>query len=554
MQVVVTRFGNGYVVLHFGRPVADQDADSFPVVFVGAESVAAVECLCLDQNKLRLIRLCFVFELSDGELDLTALTGLDERLNQVVRGVFSCLLQYMICGAGFELVDRLLLSAYRLVDLGLFCAKRGGTNFNLVPLRDHLVVVHRVRTLEDAGQRVVVARGDGIEFMVVAAGASKRHAHEGASQRVELFVDDVHLHLPPVILGEHFGPNAEETGGNVARVPCRFRFVSERLQQVAGNLFPDKLVVRLVLVERINDIVAVAECVDVGEVFVEAIAVGIAGDVEPVATPFFAVMRRGQKPIDDPAECIRRFVSEEIGDFLHRWRKAGQVVGGPANESALGCGRCGLELIGLKPGKNEKVEILPWPSAGLHRGECRLAWPAEGPKLARLGKVDLLGLGLGQAPVARVGCTHLDPLLEVGDDTLGQTRLGRHHQFGVEVGDRPVEIALVRLAGDDRGQAGLTATADCLAQVEPQLALEFALLLRIGRVALVAVLDEDRPDFLFKKLDALIRRHVSRRGKKTGCGKKGFGNASHQPRGGRGVISRRSRRCETAAGCCGPAV
>ena len=64
--------------------------------------------------------------------------------------------------------------------------------------------------------------------MVVAAGASKRHAHEGASQRVELFVDDVHLHLPPVILGEHLGSDAEETGGNVACVPCRFRFVTGR--------------------------------------------------------------------------------------------------------------------------------------------------------------------------------------------------------------------------------------------------------------------------------------------------------------------------------------
>ena len=181
-----------------------------------------------------------------------------------------------------------------LVDLGLFCAKRGGANLDFVPLGNHLVVVHRVCALEDAGQRVIVARGDGIKFVVVAAGASKRHAHEGAAQRVELFVDDVHLHLPPVILGEHLGPDAEESGGNVTRVPCRFRLVTGRLQQVAGDLFPDKLIVRLVLVERVDDVVAVSERVDIREVFVEAVAVGIAGDVEPVASPFFTVMRRGQ--------------------------------------------------------------------------------------------------------------------------------------------------------------------------------------------------------------------------------------------------------------------
>ena len=267
-----------------------------------------------------MIPLCFVFELSDGMLDLTALTGLDERLNQVVRGVAPGLLDRSARCLAFELANRLLLFAHRLVDLGLFCSKRGGADLDLVPLRDHLVIVHRVRTLEDAGQCVIVARGDGIKFVVVAASASKRHAHEGAAQRVELFVDDVHLHLPPVILGEHLGADTEESGGNVTRVPCRFRFVSGRLQQVAGDLFPDKLVVRLILVERIDDVVAVAERVDVREVFVEAITVGIAGDVEPVASPFFAVMRRGQQPVDDPAECVRRFVGEKIGDLLHRRR------------------------------------------------------------------------------------------------------------------------------------------------------------------------------------------------------------------------------------------
>ena len=340
--------------------------------------------------------------------------------------------------------------------------------------------------------------------MVVATGAAERHAHERAAQRVELFVDDVHLHLTPVILGQHFCANAQEAGGDVARVPCRFRLFTGRLQQVARDLFPDELIVRLVLVERVNDIVAVAECVDIGQVFVEPVAIGITRDVEPVASPFFAVVRRSQQPIDDFAKGIGRLIGDKVGDLLHRGREAGQVVGRAANKRALGCGGGRAKLVCLELGENEKVEILPWPSAGLHLRQRRFAWLAERPKLPRLVEVDPLGLGLGQAAFARVGRAHLDPLLEVGDDPLGQARLGRHHQFGVEVGDRPVEVALVRLAGDDREQAGLAATADRLAQVETQLALEFALLLRLGRVALVAMPDENRPDFLFKKLNPVI--------------------------------------------------
>ena len=53
----------------------------------------------------------------------------------------------------------------------------------------------------------------------------------------------------------------------------------------------DKVIVGLVFIKRINDIIPIAKGVDIGEVLVEAVAVGVAGDIEPVATPLFAVTR-----------------------------------------------------------------------------------------------------------------------------------------------------------------------------------------------------------------------------------------------------------------------
>ena len=97
-----------------------------------------------------------------------------------------------------------------------------------MPLCDHLVVVHRVGAFQDAGQCVVVLGRDGIEFVIVATGTAKRHAHEGAAKRVELLIDDVHLHLASVIFGQHLGADTQESGGDVARVPCRFGFVAGR--------------------------------------------------------------------------------------------------------------------------------------------------------------------------------------------------------------------------------------------------------------------------------------------------------------------------------------
>ena len=134
---------------------------------------------------------------------------------------------------------------------------------SFVPLGDHLEIVHRLRALEDARERVVVGRRNRIEFVIVAARTAQRHAQERAPHGVELLVDDVHLHLHRIVLGEHLRTKGEEAGRNQ---PLGMFLVGAGRQQVTGNLFADKLVVGLVAVERVDDVVAVTKRVNVGQV------------------------------------------------------------------------------------------------------------------------------------------------------------------------------------------------------------------------------------------------------------------------------------------------
>ena len=69
---------------------------------------------------------------------------------------------------------------------------------------------------------------------------------------------------------------------------------------VAGDLLADEAVVGLVFIEGLDDVIAIAPRVWAKGVVLEAIALGVAREVEPVARPAFAVVRRGEQPVDEP--------------------------------------------------------------------------------------------------------------------------------------------------------------------------------------------------------------------------------------------------------------
>ena len=139
-----------------------------------------------------------------------------------------------------------------------------------------------VRAGEDAVQRVVVGRRDRVELVVVAAGARDGQPHQPARHHVDPVVDDV------VRVVEE--PPAERQEAHRRQRPA----VVARRQQVGGELLDDELVVRHVLVERADDVVAVgvrrtgSRRSSVEDV---PLGVGVAGHVEPVPAPALAVVR-----------------------------------------------------------------------------------------------------------------------------------------------------------------------------------------------------------------------------------------------------------------------
>ena len=103
---------------------------------------------------------------------------------------------------------------------------------------------------------------------------------------------------------------------------------------VAGELLLDELRVRLVAVERPDDVVAVAPGVRPIGVLLVAVGFGVAHQVEPVAGPALAVVRAGEQAIDQLLVGVGRSVVHEGVHLLRRRRQADQVEGDAADERA----------------------------------------------------------------------------------------------------------------------------------------------------------------------------------------------------------------------------
>ncbi len=130
----------------------------------------------------------------------------------------------------------------------------------------------------------------------------------------------------------------------------------------------------------------------------------------------------------------------------------------------------------------------------------------ERPELPPLREIDRRTRRDARRPGPGVGRAHLDPGLEVGDDGVGELRLGGHAKLVVAVADRPDEQALVGVAGHDRG-AGVAPEAEGLPAVEPEPAPQ---LLGRARVALSALRRQDGPDLRLEEC-LLLRRDGGRR-------------------------------------------
>src|SRR5947209_3683947 len=80
---------------------------------------------------------------------------------------------------------------------------------------------------------------------------------------------------------------------------------------VAGDLFADQTVVRLVVVEGPDQIVAVVPGLGPQLIDPVAVGVGVADQVEPVLGPSLAVSGRGEQAVDQRLVGVGRGVGEE---------------------------------------------------------------------------------------------------------------------------------------------------------------------------------------------------------------------------------------------------
>ena len=287
--------------------------------------------------------------------------------------------------------------------------------------------------------------------------------------------------------------NGEEAGGGDAAGVLVRRTL--RGEEVAGDLLANELVEGLVGVESVHDPVAILHGLAHGVVRAVASGVGVAGDVEPVAAPAFAVGGGGEEAVNEGSQCgmrnaecgifsSRAALALEHFDFLGCRRKAGEVEGHAADERARVGGGIGRKALLVEAGEDEAVEGLLAPGVGLGGGWLWVGEELEGPVFSHRGGVHAGSDGGGA--FAGVGGAELHPLFERGDFLGAERALGGHLQILVLPPDGLDEPALVGVAGND-DSAVIAALLPAGLGVEAEAA--FLLLLA---VAFLAVLDEER--------------------------------------------------------------
>ena len=122
-------------------------------------------------------------------------------------------------------------------------------------------------------------------------------------------------------------------------------------------------------------------------IVLEAVALGEAGQIEPVASPALAEMRPGQQPIDQLVVSVGRGIVHKRRDFFRRRRQADQIEIEPADQLPLAGRRIGLHAGRFHPGENEAVERRAAPGGVFHGRQLDASQRLERPELASFGAI-----------------------------------------------------------------------------------------------------------------------------------------------------------------------
>src|SRR5262249_52135676 len=121
--------------------------------------------------------------------------------------------------------------------------------------------------------------------------------------------------------------------GFLAGIQNRLLFAPSLDELVPVYLLSDEVGVGLVVVERLDHVIAVAP--HEGAVFVafETGALSEAHHVEPVASPALTVARRGEKAVHNFLPRIRRPIGFERANLLRRGRQSNEVQIGATDQN-----------------------------------------------------------------------------------------------------------------------------------------------------------------------------------------------------------------------------
>ena len=162
----------------------------------------------------------------------------------------------------------------------------GGPFFSRVVFLEFGDATTKFHTLEDRGERIVILDRDGIELVVMAAGAAHGDAHHGGANCLHDFIDPVSARLPNGGWFTSDGGGWDVWASN--QKPGRFADA----ELISGELLGDELIVRGVVVEGANHVVAVKPGIFPVEVGFGAVCFGPADDVEPMLCPPFSEVSR----------------------------------------------------------------------------------------------------------------------------------------------------------------------------------------------------------------------------------------------------------------------
>ena len=212
-----------------------------------------------------------------------------------------------------------------------------------------------------------------IELVGVAAGAAVSHGQESGADGIGDVVQDLLAALHQVAGVAFIRIVPVESRGDAGLGIVRPQFI-------AGDLLLDEAVIGLVLVERLDDVIAVAPGIRPRLVALESFAFGVAGEIQPVPRPAFAIVRRSEQAVDHLFVRVGRFVGDEGVDFFGR--------GGSPIRSKLtrrsrvmrSAAAAGLQALASQFREDERVDRIgvAWRSGRL-AGRC--ASPAERPSI-----------------------------------------------------------------------------------------------------------------------------------------------------------------------------